>query len=224
MSGKRLRKIYEQVDRNKVYSLEEAVALVKKNATAKFDETVEIAVKLGIDPQKTEQGVRGTAQLPHGTGKTCRVAVFATGAQAEEAKAAGADIVGAEDLLEAVQRGELDFDRCVATPDMMALVGRVAKILGPRGLMPSPKAGTVSANAAAAVKAVKGGQIEFRSEKGGIVHAGVGKASFDETSLVENVRFFIEVLQKERNASVKGTFVKKMTLSSTMGAGVCFVL
>lgn len=224
MSGKRLKKIYEQVDRNKVYPLEEAVALVKKNATAKFDETVEIAVKLGIDPQKTEQGVRGTAQLPHGTGKTCRVAVFAAGAQAEEARAAGADIVGAEDLLEAIQRGELNFDRCVATPDMMGLVGRVAKILGPRGLMPSPKAGTVNASAAAAVKAVKGGQIEFRSEKGGIVHAGVGKASFDEKALVENIRFFIEVLQKERNASVKGTFVKKMTLSSTMGAGVCFVL
>lgn len=224
MSGKRLKKIYEQVDKNKIYSLAEAVALVKGNATAKFDETVEIAVKLGIDPQKTDQGVRGTAQLPHGTGKTCRVAVFATGAQAEEAKAAGADIVGAEDLLEAVQRGELNFDRCVATPDMMALVGRVAKILGPRGLMPSPKTGTVSPNAAAAVKAVKGGQIEFRSEKGGIVHAGVGKASFTAQALEENIKFFLEVLQKERQATFKGNFIKKMTLSSTMGAGVVFVL
>lgn len=224
MSGKRLKKVYESIDRTKVYTLTEAVALVKKNATAKFDETIEIAVNLGIDPQKTDQNVRGTAQLPHGNGKTYRVAVFAQGQQAEEAKAAGADIVGTDDLVEAVQKGEINFDRCVATPDMMPLVGRIAKILGPRGLMPSPKAGTVNANAAAAVKAVKGGQVEFRSEKGGVVHVGVGKASFEEKALEENIRFLLDVLQKEKPAASKGTFLKKMTLSSTMGGGVSFAL
>lgn len=224
MSGKRLKKIYESIDPAKVYSLAEAVALVKKNATAKFDETIELAVNLGIDPQKTDQNVRGTAQLPHGNGKTYRVAVFAQGQQAEEAKAAGADIVGTDDLVEAIQRGELNFDRCVATPDMMPLVGRIAKILGPKGLMPSPKAGTVSANAAAAVKAVKGGQVEFRSEKGGVVHVGVGKASFAEKALEENIQFLLGVLQKEKPASSKGNFLKKMTLSSTMGGGVPFAI
>lgn len=224
MIGKRLKKIYSAIDKSKIYSLEEAVTFVKSNAKAKFDETIEIAINLGIDAQKTDQNVRGTAQLPHGNGKIYRVAVFARGVQADEAKAAGADIVGAEELVEAVQRGEINFDRCVATPDMMALVGRIAKILGPRGLMPSPKAGTVNVNAAAAVKAVKGGQIEFRTEKGGVVHTGVGKASFEAKALEENIRFLVEVLQKEKPATSKGTFIKKMTLSSTMGAGVSFSL
>ncbi|GHS90921.1 50S ribosomal protein L1 [Alphaproteobacteria bacterium] len=219
-----MRKVRENVDAHKVYSLPEAVALVKKNATAKFDETVEIAINVGIDPSKSDQRVRGIAQLPHGNGKTYRVAVFAQGAQAADAKTAGADIVGAEDLIEAIQRGEMNFERCVATPDMMALVGRVAKILGPRGLMPSPKAGTVSVNVAAAVKAVKGGQIEFRTEKGGVIHAGVGKASFAEAALEENIRFLVDIVQKEKPATAKGTFLKKMTLSSTMGAGVTFLV
>ncbi|MDR1908105.1 MAG: 50S ribosomal protein L1 [Holosporales bacterium] len=224
MIGKRLKKVYATIDKDKTYSLSEAVALVKGNATAKFNETIELAINLNIDAQKTDQNVRGTAQLPHGNGKTYRVAVFARGTQAEEATAAGADIVGAEELVEAVQRGELNFDRCVASPDMMALVGRVAKILGPRGLMPSPKTGTVSTNVAAAVKAVKGGQVEFRSEKGGIVHVGVGKASFDAASLEENIQFLVNAIQKERPAAAKGSFIKKMTLSSTMGAGVMFAL
>ncbi|MDR1597423.1 MAG: 50S ribosomal protein L1 [Holosporales bacterium] len=224
MIGKRLKKIRATVDPRKVYSLAEAVALVKQNAIAKFDETIEIAINLNIDAQKTDQNVRGIAQLPHGNGKVYRVAVFATGAQADEAVAAGADLVGSDDLVEAIQRGELNFDRCVATPDMMALVGRVAKILGPRGLMPSPKAGTVSANVAAAVTAVKGGQVEFRTEKGGIIHVGVGKASFDEQRLNENIQFLVACIQKERPAAAKGNFIKKMTLSSTMGAGVAFSL
>lgn len=222
--GKRLKKIYSAIDRKKVYSLSEAVVLVKANATAKFDETVEIAVNLGIDTQKTDQHIRGVVQLPHGNGKTYRVAVFAKGAQAEEAKAAGAELVGAEELIEVIQKGTIEFDRCIATPDMMALVGRVAKILGPRGLMPNPKAGTVTPNVGAAIKAIKGGQIEFRTEKGGVVHAGVGKASFNEKALEENIRFFMEMIQKEKPAASKGTFIKKVTLSSTMGAGVQFVL
>lgn len=222
--GKRLKGIYASLDPKKIYSLEEAVDFVKKGATAKFDETVELAVNLGIDTQKSDQFVRGVVQLPHGNGKTYRVAVFARGAQAEEAKAAGAEIVGAEGLVESIQKGDLNFDRCIATPDMMALVGRVAKILGPRGLMPNPKAGTVSANVVAAIQAVKGGQIEFRTEKGGVVHAGVGKASFDAKALAENIRFLLEVLQKEKPAATKGVFIKKMTLSSTMGAGIPFAL
>jgi large subunit ribosomal protein L1 len=224
MSGKRIKKIREDLTEGAVLTLKEAVAFVKKHATAKFDETVEIAVNVGIDPQKTDQLVRGTVMLPHGNGKTYRVAVFARGNQAEEAISAGADIVGAEDLVEKIQRGEMPFDRCVATPDMMALVGRVAKILGPRGLMPSPKAGTVSANVGATVKAVKGGQIEFRTEKSGVVHAGLGKCSFSESALEENISFFVETLQKEKPASSKGVFLKKMTLSSTMGVGVVFCL
>lgn len=222
--GKRLKKIYSSFEQKKVYELSEAIQLVKKNAVAKFDETIEIAMNLGIDTQKSDQFVRGVVSLPHGNGKTYRVAVFAKGPQAEEAKAAGAEIVGAEELVEEIQKGNINFDRCIATPDMMALVGRVAKILGPRGLMPNPKAGTVNANAAAAVKAVKGGQIEFRTEKGGVVHAGIGKASFDANALEENIRFFIETVQKEKPAASKGVFVKKMTLSSTMGAGVPFVV
>lgn len=220
MIGKRLKNIYKNIDQSKTYSLPEAVELVKKNATAKFDETIEMAVLLGIDPTKTDQHIRGVAMLPNGTGKNYRVAVFARGASADEAKAAGAEIVGAEDLIESIQNGELNFDRCIATPDMMPLVSRVAKILGPRGLMPSPKAGTVSANVEVAVKAVKGGQIEFRSEKGGVVHAGVGKASFTAKALEENIKFLLNVIKDEKSASSKGTFIKKVTLSSTMGAGV----
>jgi large subunit ribosomal protein L1 len=224
MIGKRLKAIKSAMQENKVYSLTEAVGFVKANATAEFDESIDLAVNLGIDTQKTDQHIRGIAQLPHGRGKTCRVAVFAQGTQAEEARTAGADIVGAEDLVELIQKGEINFDKCVATPDMMALVGRVAKVLGPKGLMPSPKAGTVSTNVAATVRAVKGGQVEFRSDKGGVVHAGVGKASFSAISLEENVRFLIEAIQKEKPAASKGAFIKKMTLSSTMGTGVPFLL
>jgi large subunit ribosomal protein L1 len=224
MIGKRLKKVYASVDKDKVYSLNEAVAIVKQNATAKFDETVEISINLNIDAQKTDQSVRGTAQLPHGNGKTYRVAVFARGALADEAVAAGADIVGAEDLVETIQRGEIKFDRCVASPDMMPLVGRVAKVLGPRGLMPSPKNGTVSPNVGAVVKSVKGGQIEFRSDKGGILHVGVGKTSFDAVFLEENIQFLLGSVQKEKPAASKGVFIKKMVLSSTMGAGVQFAV
>ncbi|MDR0632702.1 MAG: 50S ribosomal protein L1 [Holosporales bacterium] len=224
MIGKRLKNVYKAIEHGKVYSLEDAVALVKKNATARFDETVEIAIQLGIDVSKTDQHVRGVALLPHGTGKSYRVAVFARGPQADEAKTAGADIVGAEDLIDEIQKGVLNFDRCAATPDLMPLVSRVAKVLGPRGLMPSPKTGTVSANIALVVKAIKGGQIEFRSEKGGVVHAGVGKASFAEEALQENISFLIKTIRDEKGASVKGAFIKKATISSTMGAGVQFSL
>ncbi|MDR1208224.1 MAG: 50S ribosomal protein L1 [Holosporales bacterium] len=222
MIGKRLKKIRENIIPDNVYSLNEAVATVKKYATAKFDETIEISVNLSIDAQKSDQNVRGVAQLPHGNGKTYRVAVFARGASADEAKAAGADIVGAEDLVETIQRGEIKFDRCVATPDMMALVGRVAKILGPRGLMPSPKNGTVSPNVGAVISSVKGGQVEFRSDKGGVIHVGVGKASFDAERLEENIQFLLEAIQKEKPAASKGVFIKKLVLSSTMGAGIIF--
>ncbi|MDR0625492.1 MAG: 50S ribosomal protein L1 [Holosporales bacterium] len=222
--GKRLRAAYGRVEHEKIYSLSEAVALVKQNAMAKFDETVELALVLNIDATKTDQHVRGVAMLPHGTGKQCRVAVFARAAQADEAKEAGADVVGAEDLVEAIQKGELNFDRCVATPDLMPLVSRVAKILGPRGLMPSPKVGTVTVNVGAAVKVIKGGQVEFRSEKGGIIHAGVGKASFEQAALEENVRFFVNLVRDENASLVKGTIIKRLSLSSTMGAGVKFAL
>ncbi|MDR3285179.1 MAG: 50S ribosomal protein L1 [Holosporales bacterium] len=224
MAGKRLRNIYKDIEKNKIYILSEAVELVKKNATAKIDETVEVAISLGIDASKTDQHIRGVAILPNGTGKTYSVAVFARGAQADEAKEAGADIVGAEDLIEQIQKGEINFDRCIATPDLMPLIGKVAKILGPRGLMPSPKTGTVSANTGAAVKIIKGGQVEFRTEKGGVVHAGVGKASFTAKALEENIAFFINAITEEKGGSVKGSFIKKMTLSSTMGAGVRFAL
>ncbi len=222
--GKRLKKAYTTVDRNKVYSLSEAIRLVKENAKAKFDETIEIAMNLNVDAKKADQNIRGVIQLPHGTGKTYRVAVFAKGPKAEEAQKAGADIVGAEDLMEKIQAGEMPFDRCIATPDMMGLVGRVGKILGPRGLMPNPKLGTVTLDVAAAVKAVKGGQVEYRTEKAGVVHSGVGRASFDEKSLLENVHAFVDVVTKARPAGVKGTYIKKMTLSSTMGPGVTFAL
>ncbi|KPA23684.1 50S ribosomal protein L1 [Shimia sp. SK013] len=201
-------------------TVEEAVALVKGHATAKFDETVEIAVQLGVDPRHADQMVRGVVGLPNGTGKTVRVAVFARGPKAEEAQAAGADIVGAEDLMETVQGGTIDFDRCIATPDMMPVVGRLGKVLGPRNLMPNPKVGTVTMDVKAAVEAAKGGEVQFKVEKAGVVHAGVGKASFDEGKLVENVKAFMDAVLKARPAGAKGAYVKKIALSSTMGPGV----
>ncbi|MEP2027139.1 MAG: 50S ribosomal protein L1 [Paracoccaceae bacterium] len=201
-------------------SVEDAVALVKGNATAKFDETVEIAMTLGVDPRHADQMVRGVIGLPNGTGKTVRVAVFARGPKAEEAQAAGADIVGAEDLMEIVQGGKIEFDRCIATPDMMPIVGRLGKVLGPRNLMPNPKVGTVTMDVADAVKAAKGGEVQFKAEKAGVVHAGVGKASFDAAKLVENVRAFIGAVSKAKPSGSKGTYMKKIALSSTMGPGV----
>lgn len=220
--GKRLKKAYKSFELEKIYTLDEAVKLVKANATAKFDETIEIAMNLNIDSRKTDQNVRGIVQLPNGTGKNYRVAVFAKGPKADEAKKAGADIVGAEDLMEKIQAGDMPFERCIATPDMMGLVGRVGKILGPRGLMPNPKLGTVTMDVAQAVAAVKGGQVEYRAEKGGIIHSGIGKASFQEKALVENISAYIDAVQKARPTGIKGAYVKKMTLTSTMGAGVRF--
>ena len=222
--GKRLKNAVQNLDRNKVYSLEEAVKTIKERATAKFDETIEVAINLNVDPRKADQNLRGVVQLPHGTGKTYRVAVFAKGPKAEEALKAGADIVGAEDLMEKIQAGDMPFDRCIATPDMMGLVGRVGKILGPRGLMPNPKLGTVTMDVAEAVKSVKGGQVEYRTEKAGIVHAGVGKASFAEKALLENVKSYVDTILKAKPTGVKGTYVKSMNLSSTMGTGVKFVI
>ncbi|ATU71899.1 50S ribosomal protein L1 [Gluconacetobacter sp. SXCC-1] len=218
--NKRLTAARAAVDSAKQYGLDEAIALVKGNAKAKFDETVEISMNLGIDPRHADQMVRGLLSLPNGTGKTLRVGVFARGPKAEEAKAAGADVVGAEDLAEKVQAGEIEFDRCIATPDMMALVGRLGKILGPRGLMPNPKLGTVTMDVKGAVSAAKSGQVEYRAEKAGIVHAGVGKASFDEGKLAENIRAFVDAVQKARPTGAKGTYVKKIALSSTMGPGI----
>lgn len=218
--GKRLRQAAEGLSRVELYQLEQAVKLVKERAKAKFDETVEIAMNLNIDPRKADQTLRGVVMLPNGTGKTMRVAVFARGDKAEQAKAAGADIVGAEDLMESVQGGTIDFDRCIATPDMMALVGRLGKVLGPRGLMPNPKLGTVTADVAAAVTAAKGGQVEFRAEKAGLVHAGVGKASFSEEALVENIKAFVGAINRAKPTGVKGTYIKRVSLSSTMGPGV----
>jgi len=217
---KRLRAAYAAFEPTRAYPLAEAVKLIKANARAKFDETVELAINLGIDPRHADQMVRGLVNLPNGTGKTLRVAVFARGAKAEEAEAAGADVVGAEDLAEKVQGGEIAFDRCIATPDMMALVGRLGKILGPRGLMPNPKLGTVTMDVKGAVTAAKSGQVEFRAEKAGIVHAGVGKASFSEEKLLENIRAFVDAIQKAKPAGAKGTYVLKAALSSTMGPGV----
>ena len=201
-------------------SVEEAVALIKQNATSKFDETVEIAMNLGVDPRHADQMVRGTVTLPAGTGKTVRVGVFARGAKAEEAEAAGADVVGAEDLMEQVQAGNINFDRCIATPDMMPIVGRLGKILGPRNLMPNPKVGTVTMDVKEAIEAAKGGQVQFRAEKAGVVHAGIGKASFDEAALAKNVRAFVDAVSKARPAGAKGTYMKQVSLSSTMGRGV----
>ncbi|MFC5585994.1 50S ribosomal protein L1 [Nitratireductor kimnyeongensis] len=218
--SKRIAKAREGIDRDKEYALDEAVALLKDRATAKFDETIEIAMNLGVDPRHADQMVRGVVNLPNGTGRTVRVAVFAKGDKADEAKAAGADIVGAEDLVETVQKGEIDFDRCIATPDMMPLVGRLGKVLGPRGLMPNPKVGTVTADVTAAVKASKGGAVEFRVEKAGIVHAGVGKASFDAKAIAENVRAFADAVIKAKPAGAKGNYLKKVAITSTMGPGL----
>jgi large subunit ribosomal protein L1 len=217
---KRLAAGYKAFDRNKSFALPAAIALVKQNATAKFDETVEMSMNLGIDPRHADQMVRGLVSLPHGTGKTVRVGVFARGPKAEEATAAGADVVGAEDLAEKIQAGEINFDRCIATPDMMALVGRLGKILGPRGLMPNPRLGTVTMDVKGAIAAAKGGQVEFRAEKAGIIHAGIGKASFPVESLLENARAFADAIVKAKPAGAKGTYVQKAALSSTMGPGV----
>ena len=218
--GKRMENAAQIVDRMKQYALNEAVLLVKGNSAAKFDETIEIAVNLGVDPRHADQMVRGMVTLPNGTGRTVRVAVFAKDENVELAKEAGADIVGAEDLAEKVQSGEIEFDRCIATPDMMAIVGKLGKVLGPRGLMPNPKLGSVTRDVAEAVRAAKGGQVEFRVEKAGVIHAGVGKASFSEQALSENVAAFIDAINKAKPSGVKGSFMKKVALSSTMGPGV----
>lgn len=210
----------DMIDREKFYALDEAVEIIKSNATSKFDETVEIAMNLGVDPRHSDQMVRGVIQLPNGTGKSVRVAVFARGDKAEEATKAGADLVGAEDLMEKVQAGEMNFDRCIATPDMMAVVGRLGKVLGPRGLMPNPKLGTVTPNVAEAVQAAKGGQVEFRAEKSGIIHAGLGKSSFTKEALSENIKAFVSAVAKSKPSGAKGTFIKKIAVSSTMGPGV----
>lgn len=222
--GKRTRAAREAFADKINVTVEEAVALVKNHASAKFDETVEIAVNLGVNPRHADQMVRGVVGLPNGTGKDVRVAVFARGAKADEAQKAGADIVGAEDLMETIQGGEINFDRCIATPDMMPIVGRLGKVLGPRNLMPNPKVGTVTMDVADAVKAAKGGEVQFKVEKAGVVHAGIGKASFDEGKLVENVRAFIDAVQKAKPAGAKGTYMKKVALSSTMGPGVSIAI
>jgi large subunit ribosomal protein L1 len=218
--AKRLKKAAADIDRNKFYPVDEAIKLIKGNATAKFDETVEIALNLGIDPRHADQMVRGVVDLPSGSGKVLRVLVFAKGAKAEEAKAAGADLVGDDELAAEVQNGRMDFDRCIATPDMMGLVGRLGKVLGPRGLMPNPKLGTVTMNVGDAVKAAKGGQVQFRAEKAGIVHAGVGKASFTEDALVANVKAFVDAINKAKPTGAKGLYLQKVSISSTMGPGV----
>jgi len=219
--GKRLKNAYDGIDRNTTYPVSEAVKKIKEAAAnTKFDETVEIAINLGVDPRHADQMVRGTVSLPHGTGKSLRVAVFAKGDKVGEAEAAGADLVGGDDLAEKVQKGEIDFDRCIATPDMMAVVGKLGKILGPKGLMPNPKLGTVTPDVAGAVKAAKAGQIEFRVEKAGIIHAGVGKASFSEDALAENVTAFVDDIAKAKPSGAKGTYMKKVSLSSTMGPGL----
>lgn len=218
--GKRTRAAREAFAGKENLSVEEAVDLVKANASAKFDETVEISLNLGVDPRHADQMVRGVVGLPNGTGKTVRVAVFARGPKAEEAQAAGADIVGAEDLMETIQGGTIEFDRCIATPDMMPVVGRLGKVLGPRNLMPNPKVGTVTMDVADAVKNAKGGEVQFKAEKAGVVHAGVGKASFDEAKLVENIRAFVVAVAKAKPSGAKGTYMKKIAVSSTMGPGV----
>ncbi|MBK17703.1 MAG: 50S ribosomal protein L1 [Rhodospirillaceae bacterium] len=219
-SGKRMKAASESIDRTKQYEIAEAVKLVKENAKAKFDETIELSMNLGVDPRHADQNVRGVIDLPHGTGKSVRVGVFAKGEKADEAKAAGADIVGADDLAEQVQKGDIDFDRCIATPDMMPVVGKLGKILGPRGMMPNPKLGSVTQDVAAAIKSAKGGQVEYRVEKAGIIHAGVGKASFSEDALLENVRTLVGAVNKAKPSGAKGTYIKRISLSSTMGPGI----
>ncbi len=218
--GKRLKATYAKIDLTKTYSLPEAIALVKAASKVKFDETVELSMNLGIDPRHADQMVRGLISLPNGTGKTVRIGVFARGPKAEEARAAGADVVGADDLAEKVQAGEIEFDRCIATPDMMALVGRLGKILGPRGLMPNPRLGTVTMDVKGAVSAARAGQVEFRAEKAGIIHAGIGKVSFDDEKLLENARALADAIQKARPTGAKGTYMQKASLSSSMGPGV----
>jgi large subunit ribosomal protein L1 len=218
--GKRLQDVRAKVDRRRAYPIGEAVALMKDVATAKFDETIEVSINLGVDPRHADQMVRGTVDLPHGTGKTVRVAVFARGDKAEEARAAGADIVGAEDLAETIQGGSIEFDRCIATPDMMPVVGRLGRILGPRGLMPNPKLGTVTPNVADAVRAAKAGQVQFRVERAGVVHAGVGKVSFDAEQIAANVKAFVDAVNRAKPSGAKGTYLKRAHLSSTMGPGV----
>jgi large subunit ribosomal protein L1 len=218
--GKRLKRAYQGIDPAVARPLEDALKLIKERASAKFDETVEVAMNLNLDPRKPDQNLRGAVMLPHGTGKTVRVAVFARGDRAKEAEDAGADVVGAEDLAEKVQAGQIDFDRTIATPDLMSLVGRLGKILGPRGLMPNPRLGTVTQNVAEAVRAAKGGQVEFRAEKAGIVHAGIGKASFTDLALADNVRAFVGAIVRGKPSGVRGTYIKKVSVSSTMGPGV----
>jgi large subunit ribosomal protein L1 len=219
-AGKKLVKAREGIDREHLYTINEAIKMVKERVSAKFDETIEIAINLGVDPRHADQMVRGVVTLPNGTGRTLRVGVFARGAKAEEAKAAGADVVGAEDLVEKVQGGAIDFDRCIATPDMMPLVGRLGKVLGPRGMMPNPKIGTVTMDIANAVKGAKGGSVEFRVEKAGIIQAGIGKASFSEEKLVENIKALADAVVKAKPAGSKGTYVQRVAVSSTMGPGV----
>jgi large subunit ribosomal protein L1 len=218
--GKRTTKVREGIDREKLYAIDDAVKMIKDRAKAKFDETIEIAMNLGVDPRHADQMVRGVVMLPNGTGRSVRVGVFARGAKADEARAAGADVVGAEDLVEKVQGGSIDFDRCIATPDLMPLVGRLGKVLGPRGMMPNPKVGTVTMDVTGAVKGAKGGSVEFRVEKAGIVQAGVGKASFSAEKLVQNIKAFADAVQKAKPAGAKGTFINRVAVSSTMGPGV----
>ena len=218
--GKRSLKAREGIDREKLYALDDAVKMVKERAKAKFDETIEIAMNLGVDPRHADQMVRGVVNLPNGTGRSQRVAVFARGAKADEARAAGADIVGAEDLVEQVNAGTVDFDRCIATPDLMPLVGRLGKVLGPRGLMPNPKVGTVTMDVTNAIKGAKGGSVEFRVEKAGIVQAGIGKASFTADKLVQNIKAFADAVQKSKPPGAKGTYIERVAVSSTMGPGV----
>lgn len=220
MAGKRIVNAYKTIDKTQAYALKEAVKIVKSNATAKFDETIDIAINLGVDPKHADQMIRGVCALPHGTGKTVRVAVLAQGEKADEAKAAGADIVGAENLVDSILSGKIDFDRCIATPDMMGLAGRVARVLGPKGLMPNPKLGTVTTDVAGAVKKAKAGEVQYRVEKNGIVHAGIGKASFSEEQIYDNAKTFIDAILKAKPQSLKGNYLKKISLSSTMGVGI----
>ena len=220
MDGKRIVHAYTTIDKPQAYALKEAVKIVKSNATAKFDETIDVAINLGVDPKHADQMIRGVCALPHGTGKTVRVAVLAQGEKADEAKAAGADIVGAENLVDSILSGKIDFDRCIATPDMMGLAGRVARVLGPKGLMPNPKLGTVTTDVAGAVKKAKAGEVQYRVEKNGIVHAGIGKASFSEEQIYDNAKTFIDAILKAKPQSLKGNYLKKISLSSTMGVGI----